>query len=163
MTEGFFSLNAALFSYPAKDLTGVRTMRKIFLVIGVILAAFMVLLIGTHMYQEFYGNRCTPCQPFFGAAARDGGSLLLVVRHEPCEPAICNPCGANADSIRSLNISVLPDGGRQFFIEPSIKINEAIILPGVMANSSGNRVTASARYYGWENTSCNLTIVDTRV
>jgi hypothetical protein len=138
-------------------------LNKILLVAGVILAVYAVLLVGAHLYQGFYGKSCPVCQPFTGTAVREGDALLLVVRHVPCEPAECHPCGASTGAIQALNISVLPDGGEPFFIEPAVKVNEAILIPGALANGTGSRVTASVRFPGWQNATCNLTVVDTRV
>lgn len=139
-------------------------MRTILIIAAIILAAFAILLIGAHLYQEFRGTTCSDgCTPFRGAAVRDGGSLLLVVRPVPCAPTACNPCGGNADGLRSANISITPDNGRQFFIEPPVKIHEANTLAGVLANRPNATVSVSVNYAGWKNQSCSMHLIDTRV
>ena len=138
-------------------------MKKIFIIIGLILAAFVVLLVGTHVYQSSAGATCQGCVPFTGAAVREGGNLLWVVRHVPCAPAACNPCGAYADSIRTVNISITPDHGRQFFIEQPVTIHETVTVPGVLANISSAQVSVSITYAGWKTQSCHFTVADTRI
>lgn len=138
-------------------------MKKIFIVIGVILVAFVILIVGTHLYMESGDITCPGCEPFKGAAVREGDNLLLVIRHVPCTPTACHPIGAFADGIRSVNISVTSDDGRQFFIKQPVMLHETNIFPGVLANSSSAQVLVAVNYAGWMDQSYNLTLVDRRI
>lgn len=138
-------------------------MRKILIIIGVILAASVILIVGTHLYMELSDTTCSDCQPFTGAAVREGDNLLLVIRHVPCAPTACHPVGSYADGIRSVNISVTSDDGRQFFVEQPVMLHETNTFPEVLANSSSARVRVSVDYAGWKNQSYNLTLVDDRI
>jgi hypothetical protein len=139
-------------------------MRKILLITGVILASVIILLVGMHLYQESSNTTCPDgCTPFHGTAVREGDNLLLVVRHVPCAPTACNPCGANADSIRGVNISIIPDNGRQFFVEQPVKLHEVNTITGVLANRPNATISVLVSYAGWKNQSCSLGVVDTRV
>lgn len=141
--------------------------RTLLLAIGIVLAAYVLFIAGLHLHQQASAAEpaCSgDCQPFYGGAARSGNDLLLIVHHDTsCRPAACNPCGADAGAIRSLDITVLPEGGIPYRTELSGTLHETIVIPGVFSGTSPAGVTVAARYSGYANSSCSHEIVNTQL
>jgi hypothetical protein len=134
-------------------------------VIGIFLAACLIAAVGMYLHPLSPDSAACheKCQPFYGGVDRDGDNLLLVIRHEPCIPAACNPCGAWADGLRSVNISITRENGQHVFIEPPVRLYEATVFPAALAGSTNATVEVFATYTGWKNQSCYLKLVDKRV
>lgn len=134
-------------------------------VIAVFLTACVIAGVGIYLHPLSSGSAAchTSCQPFYGGVDRDGDNLLLVIRHEACIPAECNPCGAWADGLRSVNMSVTQDDGRRVFIDAPVRLYDVTTIPHALAGSANATVEVSVTYTGWKNNSCSLKLVDKRV
>ena len=133
-------------------------------VLGVFLTACVIAAVGMYLHPLSPGSTACheKCQPFYGGVDRDGDNLLLVIRHEPCIPAECNPCGAWADGLRSVNISVMQDDSRRVFIDAPLQLYDVTTFPHVLASANAT-VDVSITYNGWKNQSCSLNLVNQRV
>jgi hypothetical protein len=125
--------------------------------------ALGVILLAGILWMYIIGSAgCTSCLPFSGSAIRNGNDLVLTVIYVSCPPGDCYQCGANPDNLQVLNISVTPYQSRQIFFENrAVRINQKVILPGILTNSSKNHVIAKVEYAGWKNTPCSQVIADT--
>jgi hypothetical protein len=137
---------------------------KAFFVIGTIIAALLIMLIGAHLGATSEDTPCTSCQPFAGMANQNGSNLELTVLGINCTPASCYPCNTNPDGQAYLNFSVAPNGNNPVTFEnQAVQINETIIVPGVLTDSPQDQVSAWIVYNGTKNTSCRIKVVETHI
>nr|WP_320160723.1 hypothetical protein [uncultured Methanoregula sp.] len=137
---------------------------KAFFVIGTIIAAIMIMLIGTHLGATSEDTRCISCQPFAGMANQNGSNLELTILGVNCTPVSCYPCNINPDGQAYLNLSIASDGNNPVSFENrAVRINETIIVPGVLTDSPQDQVSAWIVYNGTKNTSCRLKVVETHI